>query len=321
MKKTVLFGLLALLPLTLASCGESSSTTSSSSSTRDSSVRDTTTAPQEEDFTIQTSDNGLSAASDSYLFSTQEPGDQFPPALSIRLTTDQTWNGCTGLLERATRIVAEDESVLPEGSATLDIVTNSDIVGSSGSNEIAAIDIDFDRSLIRPGTSRLKVQVQPGNGNSSMNRLTTICLNIEVKEFGTIEVDTYDVSMSVDLTGLEEIIAIESETPTEATLVVSDADPIYGYTADDVVQLPIPLAESYGTVTIESFKFAVGHTYGTYVMVDGEEVSDRIWISLVSTETSSAYRLEPQQSGNSSLLTVEEDNAVVKARLGQYYAL
>ena len=51
-------------------------------------------------------------------------------------------------------------------SVSLDLVLNSELVGSSGSNEIDAIDIIFDREFIQPGESKLKIEVKPGNGLS-----------------------------------------------------------------------------------------------------------------------------------------------------------
>ena len=81
-----------------------------------------------------------------------------------------------------------------------------DLVGSSGSNEIEQIKLNLDRSLIKPGKTMLKLEVQPNNGSSSIAKLTTICVEVEVKEFGTIEVDTYNINLNVDLSGLEEIL-------------------------------------------------------------------------------------------------------------------
>lgn len=104
---------------------------------------DVTEEPDEdvEEFVIQTADNGLSASQSSYSFVTDEEGDLFPPEASIVLETDDSWNLCTGLNERYTKIIAEDENVLPANSVSLEIVTNQDIVGSSGSNEIEQIKI------------------------------------------------------------------------------------------------------------------------------------------------------------------------------------
>lgn len=325
MKKILLGSLTFLMVFGLSAChdDDASSSTISSSVTpiSDSSGNEN---PSQEDFTIKTSDNGLSATESSYTFSTIQDGDSFPPEAKIRLTTDSSWNGCTRLTERYTRIVAEDEKVLPEGSVSLDLVLNSDLVGSSGSNEIDAIDIIFDREFIQPGESKLKIEVKPGNGLSSMNILTTICLDIHVKAFGTIEVETYNITLNVDLTGLEDIIARESETPTAISLGLTDTaaeEEVYGYSADYNVQIDIPLTETYTSASIENFKFAVGHTYGVQIFVEGEEVSDRIWICLEAKSSSSDYSLEPNAERGNSLLTIHKDNVVIEAKLGDYHAL
>lgn len=325
MKKILLGSLAFLMVFGLSACRDddaSSSTISSSvNPVSDSSGNEN---PPQEDFTIKTSDNGLSAAESSYTFSTIQDGDPFPPEAKIRLTTDSSWDHCTMLNERYTRIIAEDEKVLPEESVSLDLVLNSDLVGSSGNNDIDAIDIILDRELIQPGESKLKIEVRPGNGSSSMNVLTTICLDIQVKAFGTIEVETYTITLNVDLTGLEDIIARESETPTTISLSLTDTaakEEVYGYSADYNAQIDIPLTGTYTSASIENFKFAVGHTYGTQIFVEGKKVSDRIWICLESKSSSSDYSLEPNTERGNSLLTINKDNVVIEAKLGDYHTL
>ena len=325
MKKIFLGSLTFLMIFGLSACRDDDASSSTISSfvpsVSDSSGNEN---PPQEDFTIRTSDNGLSAAESNYTFSTIQDGDPFPPEAKIRLTTDSSWDLCSRLSENYTRIIAEDEKVLPKDSVTLDLVLNSDLVGSSGSNDIDAIDIIFNRELIQPGQSKLKIEVKPGNGNISMNILTTICLNITIKEYGTIEVDTYNVTLNVDLTGLEDIIERESKNPTEITLSLTDTaleEEVYGYSADYNVQVDIPLTETYTSASIENFKFAVDHTYGAQIFVEGKEVSDRIWICLESKSSSSDYSLEPNAERGNSLLTIHQDNVTIEAKLGDYHTL
>lgn len=280
--------------------------------------------PEKEDFTIVTNDNGLSAANDTYVFSTIEPGDAFPPEAKIRLTTDESWRYCSSLNENETKIAVEDETVIPLEAVKLDIVINMDLVGASGSNEIDAIDIQLDRALIKAGDTKLKITVKPFNGSSSISKLTTICLNISVKEFGSIEVDTYKVNLNVDLTGLQEIIDKESENVTSGTLSISDdadKEEVYGYSADYNKSVDFDLTNIPETVSIKDFKFAVDHTYSAWVFIEGKEASDRIWFSLKSKRNSSGYDLEPNTCNSDSTLKVYKDNVTIDAEIADYHAL
>lgn len=325
MKKSIIGLASLLLSFSLVGCGEGDTSTLGSTKQDDTgtsvSQNDDTSSAEMETFEIQTSDNGLSVANDSYTFSTVQEGDDFPPEASIRMVTDSSWTHCSGLNERYTRIVAEDSNVLPEGSVSLDLVKNSDIVGSSGSNEIDAIDIEFDRTLINPGETKLKIEVRPNNGSSTINKLTTICINVEVKEFGTIEVETYNVNINVDLNGLQDLITELDIVPTEMTLNVTDqADEkdVYGYSADYHLDESIDIENIPSTVEISNLKYAVGHTYQAWIFIECNDYKDRVWIGLEATSNDSSYTLEQQEAGSSTLV-VKEDNVTVNAKLGDYH--
>lgn len=322
MKKFIKSSLSLLLLTMLSACGDSQTSSLVSSSQSTSSQPDESTSTSQEDFTVVTEDNGLSVAESSFLFSTAAKDDHYPPEATIRLTTDQTWNGCTALLDRETKIIAENEDVLPEGSVSLDIVRNFDIVGSTGSNEIFAIDVELDRKKVRPGQSKLKIQVHPNNGSSTISKNTVICVDITIKEYGTIEVETYNLNLNLDLTGLDTIIEENSTTVTSITFSIGDdsEDKVYGYSADQVKQVPIKVSETYTSVSMENIKYAVGHEYFAQVFVEGEEVSDRIWIALVPKQSSPDYSFTVNSTGNSTFV-VEEDNLTIDLKLSDYHAL
>ena len=340
MKKILLLSFSALLLFGIGACGEQEITPDPSiedddkkdddnnnpgeKEDKDDDDKEPEPEPEKEDFTIVTKDNGLSAQKDSYVFSNAEDGDEFPPEAKIRLTTDVSWRYCSSLNEDETKIVVEDEKVIPLEAVKLDIVTNMDLVGSMGSNEIDAIDIQLDRTLIKAGDTKLKVTVKPNNGSSSINKLTTICLNVSVKEFGTIEVETYNVNLNVDLTGLAEIIERESEIVTSGSLSISDdadREDVYGYSADYNKSVNFDLENIPETVSITDFKFAVDHTYSAWIFIECEETSDRIWFSLESKRNSSDYDLEPNTSNSDSTLKVYKDNVTIEAELGDYHVL
>lgn len=326
MKKRFVLGCALTILFSLSSCGQDLGSSLSEDSTQSTTYITTSnleTTNNEESFDIQTSDNGLSATNETYVFSKAKSDDLYPPEASIRLLTNNSWRYCTGLNKDYTKIIIENEDVLTKESVSLDIVTNSDLVGSSGSNEIAAIDIRFDRKLINPGESRLKIQVKPSNGSSSINVLTTICLNIVVKEYGSIEVDTYNIGFNVDLSSLQEIISSNSVNPTEISFNLTDnaeEKDVYGYSADYHVGQTIDLENIPASIEVNNIKYAVGHTYSAWIFIDCDDYRDRIWISLISEEQESSYTLEENENGSSNL-NVLEDNTIINAKLGSCYKI
>ena len=325
MKKLLFASFLAIAAIGLAGCQEKDSLSSNPSTTPDASGKtdpnaDETTKRPVEDFTIKTSDNGLSALQSGYTFATLQEGDMFPPDAKIRLTTDDQWAVCTSLNERYTKFTAEDPNVLPEGSVDWDIVTKEDLGIGNKSNEIAAIDLVFDRELIKPGESKLKFETRGYNGSTTVTgKTTTICLDIIVKEFGTIEVPTYTIDLELDLTGLSDIIA-ETETDAESiSWTTTDSTPeeeVYGYSADYSRSLAIQPSDT--TAKIEGMKFAEGHPYNTWIFIEGEV---RVWIALEADVSSPDYELTPNKDNSQSALTVKKDGVTVKAKLGDYHSL
>ena len=326
MKKLLFTSFMAILALGLAGCREndlSSSLPSTTPEVSDKTGSDTgksTTPEPVEDFTIKASDNGLSAAQSSYTFATLQKGDKFPPDAKIRLTTDDRWAVCSSLNERYTKFTAENPSVLPEGSVDWTIVTKDDLGIGNKSNEIVAIDLVFDRELIRPGESKLKFETRGYNGSTTVTgKTTTVCLDITIKEFGTIEVETYEVNLDLNLTGLKDIIEETETDATDISWTITDSTPeeeVYGYSADYSRSVAIELSDTQ--VKIEGMKFAVGHSYNTWIFIEGEV---RVWIALEADGSSSDYELTPNKDNSQSALTVEKDGVSVKAKLGDYYSL
>ena len=182
----------------------------------------------------------------------------------------------------------------------------------------------MDRSLIKPGKTMLKLEVQPNNGSSSIAKLTTICVEVEVKEFGTIEVDTYNINLNVDISGLEEVLK-EVENPESITLSLTDTvdeASVYGYSADYTKSIEISLDNTYSTSSINNFKFAVGHVYRGQIFVEAKEVSGRRWISLVSdNKDEDLYTVIPSENRDSSKISVFQDNITLETSIGEYYSL
>lgn len=299
--------LLAVPLLAVASCGPSVVETSSSSSSSNSSVaQSTSTSEPSVDFTIKTEDRYLSIEKGNYSFAMAEDGDAHPDEAAV--TINCSWGmTTTSLSERYTKIDIEDEKVIPEEAVSYE--TKDTLTGTGGNNGIVAIEIKFDRSLIKEGTSKVRFQTRPGNGISVSNNLV-ICFEVEVLPFGGIVVDTYDVSMEVDISDLGGILK-DVVNPTEASFHVTDTEYIYGYSADRLVSAEIELNGNYDTIEIPTFKFAKGHVYKAYLFIDAEKFSDRLWLPIESSSPSSDYAIEILENKQESSVEVSADCHIV----------
>lgn len=309
---------LSLLPLFLFSCGQENIPTSDA---RVSSSVTSKTIEDKEDYSIKLSDNGLSVARSEYIFTLPKEGDHYYPEAYIRMMVDTTWRYCSMLNEKETKFFVEDETAIKAEGLSLKIVAKADLGGSS--NEIGAIDINFDRAKVNVGKTKIKVQLKPGNGVSSMNVITTICFNLEIRNYGEIEVPTYKGSLEVNTKGLKALIEKESKTATEVTLNITDLaemEGIYGINADIHKEARIPLDDLDNGAKIDNFVFAVNHKYNAFIYVGGESSYDVIWIGLADVANSPSYSLKEGTRGN-AILEVFEDNALIRAKLGNYSAI
>lgn len=326
MKRKILLTFLTtlLMSLSVTSCNEEDSNTTMTTTTTTQTT--TTTSVSSEDFTIITEDNGLSAENYFYNFACAKEDDENPPKYTIKLKTDSTWDFCSSLNERITKVIIQDTKVIPVDAITLELVLNSDIVGSSGSNEIDGINIVFDRKLLKPGSSRIKLQVKPDSGNSSICKLTTICLEVFVVEYGTMDYLPITSNINVNLNGLKEKITELSKNPTCVTFNITDTadlEEVYGYNADYNRQVEIDLNNIPLNIEIKDFKFASTHTYNLNIFVEGEEVSDRIWFSLLTDgeEEYENYLLQEDVDCSFSSLQVFKDGITINLKVGNYFIL
>ncbi len=266
-----------------------------------------------DEFEIITEDNGLSLEKDTFEFTNAKEGDTY---LSYEITayTDNTWSRVTGLRDEETKIVSENQSVIPDSALSISIVDNSDLVGSSGSNEIEQIKIEIDRSLINPGSTKVKLNVHPLNGSSSVAKLTTLCFNAVVHEYGTIAIETYNLDFTLDLSGLDEIIA-DVNNPESATFTISDMDgeTFYGYNYDSLYQVDIPLDNIPEEISFSEFKFAKDHKYNVQIFIEAEDYKDRNWIKIKEKRSSSDYKFVDEDLN--TILTLSDD-AIIEAELG-----
>ena len=271
-------------------------------------------ASAEQPMEIIESANGLTLEKTSYTFAKAKEGDTyFLDEAAIVANADRSWNIVTSLNERYTSLKAEDETVIPSDALTLDTILDRDINGSSGSNEIVGIKVLIDRTKVNPGKTKVQIQVRPDSGSSTVMKTTKLCAEVEVTAYGELMVDTYSVTFKADLSGLENEIA-KVNGATEATLTISDSESIYGYSADSVVSVDLPIGGPFGELDPITFDYAVGHMYRVFVFIEAEEASDRAWLPL-EADSSIDYRLEVEDNGAQSDLWVYEDNVTIEVRL------
>lgn len=273
--------------------------------------------PETEEFIVQTEDNGLSVSADSFELAKANPDDSYLPEFSIVANTDSSRYLVTALNERETKLVSENQDVIPDSALSMKIVKNSDIVGSSGSNEIEKIKIVIDRKAINPGETKIKLVVKPYNGSSSVMKLTTICVNVKVYAYGKIPIDTYNLDFDLDLTGLEEILnkGVDLEY---AQFSISDlkASDYYGFAYDDIYSQKIPFDNIPEKISFTDFKFAKDHEYNVQIFVEAKEAKDRMWIQVEEASSGTNYEITNTERSSTIKLT---GDASVKAKIGDIF--
>ena len=308
---------LALMSLALVSCGggnkDSSKPVNPSTPKTDEDVKP---SEPKADFTIKTTDKGLTAEKDTYEISKlrSDEDKMFYGVETITLDVDtKVWAYVTSLLESETKVEVEDESVIQASAVTVYTVTNSELVGSGGSNQIEQIKLQINRDLIKVGSTKMKFTCKPNGGASSSNVLTSVCFNVIVREFGDIKVDTYDVTVKADFTAMKDIItANKYEGATEVELRLSDDESIYGYSADEYASINFPFSAGFETIKETTFKYALGHhySYWAYCSIPNE----RPLHYNLTLKASSDYIIEKDQWG-SDVLVINKNNAVLEFTL------
>ena len=275
--------------------------------------------PKTEEFIVQTENNGLSVSADSFELAKANPEDSYIPEFSIVANTDRSWDWVTGLNERETKLVSENQDVIPDSALTMKFVKNSDIVGASGSNEIEQIKIVIDRKAINPGETKIKLVVKPNNGPNSVNKLTTICVNVKVYAYGEIPIETYNLDFDLDLAGLEEILnkGVDLEY---AQFSISDLEgsDYYGFAYDDIYSEEIPLDNIPEKISFTDFKFAKDHEYNVQIFVEAKEVKNRMWIQVEEASSGTNYEITNTERSSTIKLT---GDASVKAKIGDIFQI
>ena len=275
--------------------------------------------PEAEEFIVQAEDNGLSVSADRFELAKSNPEDSYIPEFSIVANTDSSWYLVTALNERETKLVSENQDVIPDSALTMKFVKNSDIVGASGSNEIEQIKIVIDRKAINPGETKIKLVVKPNNGSSSVMKLTTICVNVKVYAYGEIPINTYNLDFDLDLTGLEDILnkGVDLEYAQFSISDLKGSD-YYGFAYDDIYSQEIPLDNIPEKISFTDFKFAKDHEYNVQIFVEAKEVKNRMWIQVEEASSGTNYEITNTERSSTIKLT---GDASVKAKIGDIFQI
>lgn len=313
MKRVLIAGLLTLASFGLVACDtDTPATSTDATDSSSSSSSSSSSTEEEEDYTIVTSDNGLTIDGDSYMVAAAEEGDTDAPDFELSIVADNnTWGLTSSVNDDYTKLISEDESVIPSSALSFEIEKRA------GTNIISGFTISVDRTLISPGTTRVKFEVYPSGGNTSMMKLTTICVEIQVVEFGSIEVDTYNVNFTLDVYDLSTIISdngITAESIYWYFRDSADESEVYGYSADYMTSVSIDPADlgSVPSYTMEGVKVAADHTYMTWIYVqDANSSFTRLWIP-VTPGSGEGYTIASPVNGMSDV-TVTADTTISAA--------
>ena len=162
-------------------------------------------------------------------------------------------------ISRNSYVESSNQNAIPdEAILDYDTVTNSDIVGSSGSNQIVFINIPIDTTKINAGTTWLTIYLDADAGSSSA--YGTLVIPITVYEEGEMEIATEQKSVIIDVSTLNV------EEGTSFTMHFYDNDFIDGGTAIQYFDVTAKVVDD--TVTFV-FDYAIGHHYGI-AMSEGE---------------------------------------------------
>lgn len=293
MKKVLIAGLAVLLSLGLSACDtdidpSSPDPTDISSSGSDST--DSSSSDDEDEFKLVPSDNGLTLEQESYTITTAAEGDENPPTAVMRMSSDEdTWHGARYYVAD---IKSQDQSVIPDEALSFSITFEQ----VAGFPTITGFTISVDRTRIGVGTTRILFNPTICEGFVEGDPIltdieATLCFEVNVVEYGAIEVETYDVDATLDITGLSDAIASWGETPASIVWYFRDTASerdVYGTSADyeRTVEIDIDSYQDGDILRMDDVRYAVGHTY-------------QIWIQATST-SSTSFRSIPVRAADDS---------------------
>lgn len=283
----------------LCACGSSPSISSPSSDSTTSEFS-TASAPAI-DFSLVSSCKAGSIEKESFTITTPNPSEEYfswdDSVIEIAIN-QANWAYVTAIKKDNKSILSQNEDVIP--SAAISIEPQDSLSGAGGSNVINRIDLHIDRSQIKTGTTRIKTSITPSNGASSASRIE-LCFELSVVPFGSIQVETTEVSFEINLS------AVKNAAGKHLEFNVSDLDYEYGSSHSSYYSF----STNGSSKITDTMSLALGHIYSFSVSV-GESapyVFYDVSTSSSSFEKVDANHYRAKEAIQSTVYFVAEDRA------------
>lgn len=160
-------------------------------------------------------------------------------------------------------ISSSNQGVIPDTAITFDPVTDSDLHGASGSNEIVKGVIKIDPFNIHSGTTYLTMEFVNGNYSYGDSNRGTLVVRITVVPYGELTLETVKETLVIDL-----FSELQYSTGDTFCLRIGDSDHIDGTSNPSFVDYVLTMES--GRRLIVEFDYILGHKY---------------WIRLVEGDT------------------------------------
>ena len=170
-----------------------------------------------------------------------------------------------GMTSVRTTFSSSNQFVIPNSAISFDPVTDSDLNGSSGSNQILKGIIEIDPTQINEGTSYLTMEFASNNNSSSIDRGTLI-VKITVVPYGELTLETVKETLVIDL-----FSEMQYQTGDKFCLRIGDRDHVDGSSNPSYVDYILTL-QSGRRLSIE-FDYILGHRFWIR-LVEGESQPD-----------------------------------------------
>ena len=159
-------------------------------------------------------------------------------------------------------ITSSNQNTIPNEAITFTPVTDNDIHGASGSNQIVKGVIEINPFQINPGTTYLTMEFINGNNTIGSSNRGTLIVKITVVPYGELTLGTVKEELVIDL-----FSEMQYSTGDTFCLRLSDNDYVDGSANPRYVDYVLKM-ESIRKLTLE-FDYILGHSY-SISLVEGD---------------------------------------------------
>lgn len=188
--KKLLFSLFAILSLSSCAPNQNSIISTNENSTNQTSSNESTSiessnSETSEDFTIKTSDNGLSINKESYILTKANPNETYSDLYNFKIDINipSKWFITDKNLYKISTMI-EDESILKLDALSFDYLKPP--TGTGG--KIYKIQTKINREkILKTGKTKVKINVV----NNTNSQEGTLCFELDIREYEKFEVPTF----------------------------------------------------------------------------------------------------------------------------------